>query len=88
MKHIWRVLSTVAELDDRIKDELVQIRRRVDPDSWGITPVSSLLDKLEVHAPAELLEAATPRREELPERSASSRRGDDEQGGSGNTVAS
>ncbi|KSP81217.1 hypothetical protein APB20_19470 [Pseudomonas aeruginosa] len=57
MKHIWRVLSTVAELDDRIKDELVQIRRRVDPDSWGITPVSSLLDKLEVHAPAELLEA-------------------------------
>lgn len=57
MKHIWRVLATVAELDDQIKNELISIRRRVSIEEWGTTPVHSLMDKLEVHAPAQLLAA-------------------------------
>lgn len=57
MKHIWRVLATVAELDEQIKNELISIRRRVGIEEWGTTPVHSLMDKLEVHAPAQLLAA-------------------------------
>ncbi|HEX7739064.1 MAG TPA: DNA recombination protein RmuC [Marmoricola sp.] len=49
------------------------------------TPVASAPRPLTA---AEMLAAATPRREELPERSTSARRGDDEGGGSGHTVAS
>lgn len=55
MRHIWRVLGSVAELDERFVNQLRKIRREVPPSQWSEAPLQ-MLEKISIQASREVTE--------------------------------
>lgn len=55
MRHIWRVLGSIAELDDRFVRQLQQIRRDLPEAQWSSAPVQ-LLEKVSIQASEKVTE--------------------------------
>lgn len=57
MRHVWRVLASVAEMDESYVRELRQIRRDIPSSQWSSTSIG-LLDRIHVQASKDITEQA------------------------------